>query len=138
MMLSTLTYALFICFVSALLAKPLHAVDDQTLESDLGDLRPDSHSSIMLSSSNTSLSSVNVSRSNDGSINCDGEKYGFNPDIADCTSALGHQLVGQAQVKFGQRGRASARRFVHLPYRLMGGMLWPLKTTVSRLLQLLR
>lgn len=60
--------------------------------------------------------------SNDLSIKCDGEAYGFKPDIEDCTSALRRQLVGRAQINFGQRGSISLQEFSPLPYRLMGGM----------------
>ena len=55
------------------------------------------------------------------SIRCDGEEYGFKPDIDDCISALQHQLVGREQASFGRRGSFSSEKVIPLPYRLMGG-----------------
>ena len=113
-MLSTSIYPLIACFSCTLLAKPVQSVND------LGDLRQPSHPSSLLSAFNaTSL--VNVSVSNDMSIRCDGEVYGFKPDINDCISVLQHQLVGREQASFGRRGSFRSEKTIPLPYRLMGG-----------------
>ncbi len=121
-MLSTLMYALFACFSPTLLAKPLQAVNDQTLQSDIGDLRLPSQLPNVLSNSNASLSLVNGSLSKEIDTKCDGKQYGFKPDVEDCASALRYQLVGRDRIKFGPRGSTSSEGFVSLPYRLMGGM----------------
>lgn len=113
-MLSTSIYPLIACFSCTLLAKPVQSVND------LGDLRQPSHPSSLLSAFNaTSL--VNVSVSNDMSIRCDGEVYGFKPDINDCMSALQHHQIGREQASFGRRGSFRSEKTIPLPYRMMGG-----------------
>ena len=121
MMLWTLICPLLAYYSSKVLAKPVEVVNAQTLQSDLGDLRLPSDPSNMLSTPNATLSLVNTSVPNEISIKCDGGQYGFKPDVDDCTSALRHQLMGRAQIKFGQRGSFSSEKYVSLPYRLMGG-----------------
>lgn len=114
-MLSRLICPLLACFSCTLLAKPLQDVDDQTLQTDLGDLR-------LPSTFNASLSSATGTGSNAMSVECDGNKYGFNPDVHDCTTALERQREGSERIRFGQRNHTSEEYFFHLPYRLMGGM----------------
>ncbi|CAF9911481.1 MAG: hypothetical protein ALECFALPRED_007335 [Alectoria fallacina] len=108
---------------STVFAKPLQAVDDQTLQADPDDLRLPSQSSNLPLTSNATSPLVNTSVSLDVSIECDGDEYGFKPDVDDCTNALGRQLVGREQIRFGQRGSISSEKFFPLPYRLMGKML---------------
>ena len=117
-MLPGLIYSLVACFSCALLAKVVGHVNDPTPESHIRDLRLPSHPSSLLPTFNATSS---ASIQNDMSIRCNGNEYGFKPDVQDCTSALDRQMVGRTQMKFGQRGGISAERFVHLPYRLMGG-----------------
>lgn len=124
-MFSTLVYPLLLCPISTAFAKPLQTLNDQPLQPDLGDLHLPSLLSSMPYSSNTTWSSLNTSVSNALSIKCDGEEYGFNPDVRDCTNALMRQLVGREQVRFGQRDSVSSEKFLPLPYRLMGGMWLP-------------
>lgn len=119
-MFSTLVYPLLLCPISTAFAKPLQTLNDQPLQPDLGDLHLPSLLSSMPYSSNTTWSSLNTSVSNALSIKCDGEEYGFNPDVRDCTNALMRQLVGREQVRFGQRDSVSSEKFLPLPYRLMG------------------
>lgn len=121
-MFPTVIYPLFACFSSTLFANPVQAVNGQTLERNLGNLRPPSRASDLPLASNTTLSLLNPSGSNSLSIECDGDKYGFRPDVDDCTDALGRQIVGGIPVTFGQRGGATPGNFLPLPYRLMGGM----------------
>ena len=113
---------LLACICSELLAEPFQAVNDKSLSTDLGDFRLPSHLSSILSTSNATSPSINASASDEMSIKCDGEAYGFKPDVDDCTSALGRQLLSREQIKFGERGSVSSEKFFHLPYRLMGGM----------------
>lgn len=119
-MYSTLLYPLIACFSSTVLAKPLQAVDDQTVQADPDDLRLPSQSSSLPLTSNATSSLVNTSVSFDVSIKCDGDEYGFKPNVDDCTNALNRQLVGREQIIFGQRGSISSEKFFPLPYRLMG------------------
>lgn len=117
MMFSPLVYSLLACLSSTLLAKPLQATD---LQADQDDFRLPSQSSYPPVTSNASLAPLNVSTLNDISIECDGEKYGFKPDVEDCTSAIQHLQIGGKRIKFAQRGSVGSEGYVHLPYRLMG------------------
>ena len=120
-MLSDLMCSIIACFSCALLAKAVQNVNDQLPKSDPNDLHLPSHPLSILSISNATSSLVNASTSNDMSVKCDGNKYGFKPDVNDCTSVLRRQLVGRVQMKFGPRGSIIPENFVSLPYRLMGG-----------------
>ena len=120
-MLQESIYSLLACFSYALLVKAVGYVIDPTPESHTRDLRLLSHPSNRLPIFNTTSSLMDASMPNDVSIRCNGNEYGFKPDVEDCTSALNRQLVGRTQIKFGARGSISTERFVHLPYRLMGG-----------------
>ena len=126
MMFLQLSYPLFVSLSFTILAKPLQASDDQTFQSDLSDLRLSSQSSSQPLNSNATSSLLNESMPNDLSINCNGEAYGFEPDIEDCTNLLSRQEVGRTLIKFGQRGSISPQKFFPLPYRIMGGM-WPFR-----------
>ena len=126
-MFSPFVYPLIACFSSTLLAKPFQATD---LHADLDDFCLPSKPSNPPVTSIATLSPLNVSVSNEVSIECNGEKYGFKPDVEDCTSALQHQQVGRTQTKFAQRGSAGPEGYVHLPYRLMGGK-WLMKRKPS-------
>ena len=112
------------CFASTLVAKPLGAVSDQTLQSDLNGVRQPSQSPDLNLVSPETPFVLNTSLSKDATIKCDGDEYGFNPDVNDCTSALAHQSPGRTRLRFGQRGSFSTDEYVALPYRLMGGS-WP-------------
>ena len=120
-MLPELLYSLLACFSCALLAKAVGYVNDPKSESQTIDLGLPSHPSSLLSTFNATSSLTDASVPNDVSVRCNGNEYGFKPDVEDCTSALSRQMVGRAQIKFGQRGSISSERFLHLPYRLMGG-----------------
>ena len=114
-------YSLLACFSCTLLAKTVGYVNDPTPKSYPSDLPLPSHPSSLLSTFNATSSRMNASVANDVSITCNGNEYGFKPNVEDCTSAVDRQMVGRAPIKFGQRGSISSERFVHLPYRLMGG-----------------
>ena len=120
-MLPGLIYSLLACFSCALLAKAVGYVNDPTPESRISDLRQPSNPSSLLSTFNATSSLGDASVPNVESVRCDGSEYGFKPDVEDCASALTRQMVGRTQIKFGQRGSISSERFLHLPYRLMGG-----------------
>ena len=124
MRVSSFLCLFFDCFVSTSFAKPLVAVSDQAIQSDLNDVRQPSQSPDLNLVSPVRSSVLNTSLSKDAVINCDGDEYGFNPDVNDCTSAVSHQSPGLTRLRFGPRGSVSVDKLVHLPYRLMGG-LWP-------------
>ena len=112
----------FSCFASTFLAKPLVAASDQTLQSDLKGLRQPSQSPNLNFISPVTSSVLNTSVSKDAIIRCDGDEYGFSPNVDDCTSALARQLPGRARFRVGRRGSTSTEKFFPLPYRLMGGL----------------
>ena len=121
-MLPGLMYSLLVCFSCALLAKAVGSVNDPTPESHLSDLPLPSNPSSLLSTFNATSSLIDASVPNDMSTTCNGSEYGFKPDVQDCTSALSRQMVGRTQVTLRQRGSISSEEYLHLPYRLMGGM----------------
>ena len=95
---------------------------DEILQSNSGDLGLPSQPSSTLPLSNVTSLLLNTSVSKTVSVNCDGEQYGFKPDIHDCISILPLLPSGRDQVNFGPRGSGSSANFFPLPYRLMGGM----------------
>ena len=121
MRVSSFTCLILSCFASPLFAKPLVAVSDQAIQSDLNAVRQPSQSSNLNLVSTVKSSVLNTSLSKDAVINCDGDEYGFDPDVNDCTSAVAHQSPGRTQLRFGLRDSVSAEKFFPLPYRLMGG-----------------
>lgn len=120
-MLPGVKYSLFACASYALLAKAVGYINDPIPESHARDLRLSSHPSSLFPTFNATSSLVDAFVPNEVSVRCNGNEYGFKPDVQDCTSALNRQMVGTTPLKFGQRGGSSSERFVHLPYRLMGG-----------------
>ena len=56
-------------------------------------------------------------------IRCDGESYGFDPNIADCMTAIEYFLPSRAQTTYARRGTPAGKgKVVPLPLRIMGGM----------------
>lgn len=66
---------------------------------------------------------LNASPEHSPNIRCDGESYGFNPNIADCMTAIQYFLPSRAQTTYAQRGTPAQKGTVFpLPLRIMGGM----------------
>ena len=56
-------------------------------------------------------------------IQCDGEKYGFNPDVADCQNARSYYTRSSKLFTYGERHSGLGEMVFPLPYRMMGGAL---------------
>lgn len=54
-------------------------------------------------------------------IQCDGEKYGFNPNVSDCEEAKSFHAGSPQLFTYGERHSGHGVDVVPLPYRLMGG-----------------
>ena len=78
-----------------------------------------------LSSANTSNEAAQLfnASSNAIQVHCDGEKYGFNPDVADCQNARSYYKRSSQLFTYGERHSGHGINVFPLPYRLMGGML---------------
>ena len=61
--------------------------------------------------------------SNDLQIQCDGEKYGFNPNVTDCQIARAYYKRSSQLFTYGERHSGQPMEVFPLPFRLMGGKL---------------
>ncbi len=66
---------------------------------------------------------IQLNASNKLQIQCDGDKYGFNPDVADCQDARSFYKRSSQLFTYGERHSGHGSNVFPLPYRLMGGML---------------
>ena len=67
---------------------------------------------------------VNATLEDSSKIKCDGQSYGFDPNIPDCMTAIQYFLPSREQIIYAQRGSPAERGNVYpLPLRIMGGML---------------
>ena len=69
---------------------------------------------------NTSNPTLVTSEDNAFNIRCDGETYGYNPNIRDCESAKEYLNPDAKMWIFGERHTGLPAGIVPLPYRLMG------------------
>ena len=70
-------------------------------------------------SDNESANRLNTS--NAIQVQCDGEKYGFNPDVSDCENARSYYKRSSKPFTYGERHSGHDINIFPLPYRLMGG-----------------
>ncbi len=70
-------------------------------------------------SSNQNASILNASV--DNNITCHGTRYGFDPSLDDCVSAINYIPRGSQTVSFADRQRRPNPGVHTLPLRLMGG-----------------
>ena len=61
--------------------------------------------------------------SNNLRIQCDGEKYGFNPNVTDCQDARAYYKRSSRLFTYGERHSGHSIEAFPLPFRLMGGKL---------------
>lgn len=61
--------------------------------------------------------------SNDLQIQCDGEKYGINPNVTDCQIARAYYKRSSQLFTYGERHSGYSVDIFPLPFRLMGGKL---------------
>ena len=99
-----------------ILAKPLQALSSSTL------------SQILPMVNSTNLPTLNASTPENPALNiqCSGEHFGHNPNIADCHSALEHISPDSIQHTWGLRHSGLGPTVFPLPYRIMGGQ-WSFK-----------
>ncbi|CAD6592516.1 MAG: hypothetical protein ASARMPRED_006380 [Alectoria sarmentosa] len=69
---------------------------------------------------NASISQLDVSTENVLNIRCDGETYGYNPNIPDCEDAKEYLVPDTKMWTFGERHTGLPEPILPLPYRLMG------------------
>ncbi|KAM0796759.1 hypothetical protein BDR22DRAFT_824859 [Usnea florida] len=101
----------------AILAKPSHSTNDQTIHlSSVLNLT----SQDQLFPSNASIQDPNPSSGNELDIQCDGANYGYNPSISDCEGARSDIPPDSEQLIFGERHTGLPESTVSLPYILMG------------------
>lgn len=67
--------------------------------------------------------SIQFNASNKIRIQCDGEKYGFNPNVPDCQDARSYFKRSSVLFRYGERHSGLGPDVFPLPYRLMGGTL---------------
>ena len=66
---------------------------------------------------------VNATSGKSPRLGCDGRSFGFDPNIADCMTAIQYFLPSRVQIAYAQRGTPARRGNVYpLPLRMMGGM----------------
>lgn len=70
-------------------------------------------------SENETANTLNTS--NAIQVQCDGEKYGFNPDVSDCEKARSYYKRSSQLFTYGERHSGHEVNVFPLPYRLMGG-----------------
>ena len=109
-----------ICFFShAVSAVIMQSVSAQTLKV------PPKTFPFVESFANTAVSSTqNASLLNATtvkSIRCHGIRYGYNPDVDDCISAISYIERGWQIVSFADREHLPNPEVFSLPYRIMGG-----------------
>ena len=103
---------LILAFGFAKLGSPLQSTQDETLTSSgtLNIVKP--------------LSPPNVSIDTPGdnvfTVHCDGDTYGYNPDIRDCEEAKENLIPDSHLWTLGERNTGLPPDTVPLPYRLMG------------------
>ncbi len=69
----------------------------------------------------SSESAYRPNTSNAIQVQCDGEKYGFNPDVSDCQKARSYYKRSSQLFTYGERHSGHEVNVFPLPYRLMGG-----------------
>ena len=69
---------------------------------------------------NVSVSPVDASEDNGFKIRCDGDTYGYNPNVFDCEVAKEYVYPGATMYTFGERHTGLPDGIVPLPYRVMG------------------
>ena len=98
-------------------ASTLQSTSDQTIR-----LSPPDPLSLANISGDNAATALNAS-SNAIQVQCDGEKYGFNPNVGDCQNARSYYKRSSKLFTFGERHSGHAIDVFPLPYRLMGGTL---------------
>ena len=64
---------------------------------------------------------IRVNASNKPQIQCDGDRYGLNPNLSDCQNARSYYKRSKQLFTYGERHSGHDIDVFPLPYRLMGG-----------------
>lgn len=102
---------------AAVLAKPLQIVDENIPSSSISNLID----AAFVSNSSTNTSILNTPATNFMSITCDGDSYGFNPNIADCEGAAQMVAPSTEQLIWRDRVPGLPGDFFPLPFAVFGG-----------------
>lgn len=103
--------------MSLVVAKPLTRTDYQSLDLT----RPSAPSAILLSP-NKPIVSVNTSTGVSMSVQCDGARFGYSPNLRDCQSAMKYIHPDSEQRTWKERDTPGLTDDEFpLPYRVMGG-----------------
>ena len=114
MMFSRFFLAL-VCPLALTRASPPPNAEDQTI--------PSPKDSPLPASTSRDGIDVPLNASNGLRIQCDGEKYGFNPKVADCQNAREYYTRSSKLNTYGQRHSGYGVNVFPLPFRTMGGTL---------------
>ena len=112
-MFSTIIFVL-ISLLALKLASTLQAAGDQTIQLSPLDFR-------LPVSTSENQSAIRLNASNAIHVQCDGEKYGFNPNVPDCQNARSYYKRSSQLFTYGERHSGHGINVFPLPYRLMGG-----------------
>ena len=97
-------------------ASPPQAAGDQAVQLEPVDFRLPANIS-----NGQNVTQTNAS--NELRIQCDGNKYGFNPNVPDCQNARSYYKRSSRLFTYGERHSGHGTNVFPLPYRLMGGTL---------------
>ena len=112
-MLSVIVSTL-ICLHTSTVASSAYNANHHTPQLGLADFRS-------LANISQDQDAIRVNTSNKIQIQCDGEKYGLNPNLADCQSARSYYKRSTERYTYGQRHSGHGADIFPLPYRTMGG-----------------
>lgn len=108
---------LSLCAV-AILAKPLQITTERTPSPSVSPYLTDA---AFVSDMSTSNLALNTSAENLISIDCNGDLYGFNPNIADCEGAAQSIIPDSDQLIWGERHTGLSGDVFPLPFAVFGG-----------------
>lgn len=96
-------------------ATPLQSQDVQPLVANI--------STNMIFPENMDTSTTIGSGGNALNVQCNGNTYGFNPNIADCEQAKSYIVPDSEQILWGERHTGLPAEIFPLPYAIFGGKL---------------
>lgn len=102
-----------ICPLASTFASSLQEVGDHTIQLSPVTFRLPANTS-------NDESAIQLNASNVLRVQCDGEKYGFNPDVPDCQQARSYYKRSSQLFTYGERHSGHGIDVFPLPYRLMG------------------
>ena len=101
--------------MSAVLAKPLRITNENNLSPSPSNLID------LAFGSNVSNGTTDTEPSANFNVQCDGDLYGFNPNIADCERAAQSIIPDRQQIVWGERHAGLPFEIFPLPFAVFGG-----------------